>query len=1023
MARKKGKGKKRQQQNQTAEVTKPLNSIDTPEEDIDSSINDVASYTNDIEVTEHSDLETDQNVELTKGDSIQGNEQNLDIAPNSFNEQSHDNSDTVDGKPEPPREDELLEDANISNEEVNSKNAATNIHDSNAKDKKTSSAEDKSEVMEQVKLNSQVASETITNDVEIPVVESNNVKDTKVTNEPTKEEKAQNETDIKEEESGSIDIQQNQPSTENSKPATHTLETNLDNDDHENRDSAHNEGNSADVKTAELRKMDGDEVEINSLSDDNSKVDDNKDSFDVDLYTEASTTEGRKDPDLNTVMEDSYEITNKQEAKDFMPTNEELPGSPKPPPVGTLETINDTREESTPNSIRNVDLSVNNPPTLPPRKASTAKSIDDSTGLRNGSLPPELPKRTNIIDLKDMNPHTPELPKRDSTFHEETSVPKTKNAVPPLLEDEMKSDTFRKNVSRINKGDKINRRVSSVIDSAAEINLIANRFRVSSYQIEEVDVAIRKDIDAGQSLLKSTYTAILQDNETGEGSEKEEEDPEGKEIKDTDWAFWTRVVNDFANVANNESEKLEKEITDGIPRQIRGIIWQLIAHSKAKEIEDIYQTLSDTESPHEASIRRDLTRTNFLSKDNIESLFRVLKVYSVYDPDVGYTQGMAFVVTPLLLNCNSEAEAFGLLISLMKSYGLRDFFLPNMPGLMLTLYQFDRLLEETSPVLYNHLTREGVKSSMYATQWFLTFFAYKFPLEFVLRIFDIIFFEGLEAILKFAVNLMIKNKNTLLDLKFDNLLNFLKNELFEYYLKDKTSDLESTERDSVLHKAISTNSMASSSNRVNKETASFINYDVNLFVNEAMRDIHVTPISLNRYAAEYDDIHKLEHEKEMIYEYTRIKNHQLEKEARKLARDYELLNEEHVSMAKELIQNRLNIEMVLDENNDLEQNLENLQQQLKEEIDKGNMANPDLLLPSDLKQDLERTVERNSQVMSENVQLQERIGELEKTIQELKVINRTFANSSSVQIGESKSTASPTKSSSGWGFKNVFKKE
>ena len=69
-----------------------------------------------------------------------------------------------------------------------------------------------------------------------------------------------------------------------------------------------------------------------------------------------------------------------------------------------------------------------------------------------------------------------------------------------------------------------------------------------------------------------------------------------------------------------------------------------------------------------------------------------------------------------------DEEAFCVLVRLMKSYDLRSHYTPNMPGLQLRLFQFDRLVEELVPSVFLHLLRQGVKSSMYASQWFLTLF-------------------------------------------------------------------------------------------------------------------------------------------------------------------------------------------------------------------------------------------------------------------------------------------------------------
>jgi len=104
-------------------------------------------------------------------------------------------------------------------------------------------------------------------------------------------------------------------------------------------------------------------------------------------------------------------------------------------------------------------------------------------------------------------------------------------------------------------------------------------------------------------------------------------------------------------------------------------------HSAAKDptLEMVYQELLHQTSSHEKSIARDLSRTfpkleyfmdekgvgqenlyvSFLIKSlersqtdeiRIYRSFNVVKAYSLYDEEVGYTQGLQFIVGPLLLN-------------------------------------------------------------------------------------------------------------------------------------------------------------------------------------------------------------------------------------------------------------------------------------------------------------------------------------------------------------------------------------
>ena len=91
-------------------------------------------------------------------------------------------------------------------------------------------------------------------------------------------------------------------------------------------------------------------------------------------------------------------------------------------------------------------------------------------------------------------------------------------------------------------------------------------------------------------------------------------------------------------------------------------MWQLMSASKDAELEAIYSALMKKPSPHEKAIIRDLNRT-FPSHQYFHdgagvgqgNLLNVMKAYSLYDPEVGYCQGMAFVVGPLLLNVSIVA--------------------------------------------------------------------------------------------------------------------------------------------------------------------------------------------------------------------------------------------------------------------------------------------------------------------------------------------------------------------------------
>ncbi|CAJ0882580.1 8906_t:CDS:2 [Entrophospora sp. SA101] len=151
---------------------------------------------------------------------------------------------------------------------------------------------------------------------------------------------------------------------------------------------------------------------------------------------------------------------------------------------------------------------------------------------------------------------------------------------------------------------------------------------------------------------------------------------------DIDWEFWGQIISDYENVSRTQSQQLSKAIQKGIPRALRGMIWQLMSKSKDVELESKYAQLLKQSSPHEKMIIKDLNRTFpkhefFQDKDGAgqEGLFNIVKAYSIYDPEVGYCQGISFVMP--------DEEAFCVLVKLMKHYNMRGHFLPGMDGLQL----------------------------------------------------------------------------------------------------------------------------------------------------------------------------------------------------------------------------------------------------------------------------------------------------------------------------------------------------
>ncbi|KAF6230445.1 hypothetical protein HO133_004788 [Letharia lupina] len=368
----------------------------------------------------------------------------------------------------------------------------------------------------------------------------------------------------------------------------------------------------------------------------------------------------------------------------------------------------------------------------------------------------------------------------------------------------------------------------------------------------------------------------------------------------------------------------------------------------------------------EKVIRKDLGARTSYSKYAVaaglqEGLFGVCKAYALFDEGVGYAQGMNFLIMPLLFNMPEE-EAFCLLVRLMNQYHLRDMFIQDMPGLHLHLYQFERLLEDMEPALYCHLHRKGVAPQLYATQWFLTLFAYRFPLQLVLRVYDLILSEGLEgAILKFGIALMQKNADNLVGMNdMSSLTNFLKDRLFDVYIDQAPS------ANSLLESGF----FGSSGGGIDKEI-----YRADILVQDACA-VRITPEMLKHYTSEWEEKQRSEKEREAELETLRSTNASLALKVRSLEERTEKSDTEHVQMASELVRTKV-------ENQELYDSVESLRGQT-DELRSMVEKQPEEV-EQRLKEEMDRIMKRNIEVQNENRALEEQIADMEKTLVETKM--------------------------------------
>lgn len=183
-----------------------------------------------------------------------------------------------------------------------------------------------------------------------------------------------------------------------------------------------------------------------------------------------------------------------------------------------------------------------------------------------------------------------------------------------------------------------------------------------------------------------------------------------------------------------------------------------------------------------------------------QSVSNVLRAYAAYNRVVGYCQGMNFIVAFFLLFTKNEALVFALLAALIDKLSLKKLYGGETGLLRGKFYQLDRLLHQHLPRLTEHFRREGLSSSFYASEWFLTLFTFVLddvavcgegrPCDFLVALWDGVVVFGWKAMYKVAVLVLEKLEKRILLVNFEEILKLIKGLSSEKFWSDEDLVLE-----------------------------------------------------------------------------------------------------------------------------------------------------------------------------------------------------------------------------------------
>lgn len=194
---------------------------------------------------------------------------------------------------------------------------------------------------------------------------------------------------------------------------------------------------------------------------------------------------------------------------------------------------------------------------------------------------------------------------------------------------------------------------------------------------------------------------------------------------------WMRMLQQW----DPTNEKLRKRVYKGIPNRVRWLAWKKLLNVEESMSKNpgTYSQMLAWARKYSTEARQIDSDVNRQFRDNEvyrkrysvkqRSLFNVLNAYSIYNPELGYCQGMSGVAGVLLLFMDEE-EAFWALNTLIidKKFAMHGLFIEGFPKLTRFLEHHDRILAKLMRKLHKHFVKHNVDAILYSIKWFFVIF-------------------------------------------------------------------------------------------------------------------------------------------------------------------------------------------------------------------------------------------------------------------------------------------------------------
>ena len=184
-------------------------------------------------------------------------------------------------------------------------------------------------------------------------------------------------------------------------------------------------------------------------------------------------------------------------------------------------------------------------------------------------------------------------------------------------------------------------------------------------------------------------------------------------------------------------------------------------------------------------IKRDIDRTYYIDfftkEDGKIQLKNTLERMCAVPGNVGYCQGMNFIVGAMLYLFKNEIKTLYVFSNLIQKYELTTLFAYNTPDYGIRVYQINYYVKKYIPSVYYHFKNNNLSFDMIYSRWLLTLFANYLDINRLDFPWSCIFMHKWKGLIKICLILIYELKEQLLKCDLGKLSNLLKEDTFNFH--------------------------------------------------------------------------------------------------------------------------------------------------------------------------------------------------------------------------------------------------